>query len=202
MKEPLRWEFLCHALSSLSLALLFGSVFTCLVVLPPIRAKRLACLGYHFLFLSVLRVNCAVRVDNCLFLPCRHKSCLCAGIKQGCLKHYYLSIVTPISWGLNGILPGSPTRFFFKKTGTRDIITFHLGTIVLWAKCVTPARNPSPDCGFSMSNNSPYNQRATNCVIDNVLITIHKRHKLAKMGIFCACRGICIFQKTPELILA
>ena len=39
------------------------------------------------------------------------------------------------------------------------------------------------------------NQKAMKCVIDNVLITIRKRSKTAKMRKLSACSGICMFKK-------
>lgn len=79
--------------------------------------------------------------------------------------------------------------FFFYNRHTR----YHY--ISSWdncslAKCVIFQRViPYQPVDFSMFNSSRYNQSATNCVIDNVLITIQKRYKATKTRALFDCRA-------------
>lgn len=86
--------------------------------------------------------------------------------------------------------------FFFLSRHTRYHYISSWDNCSLSKVCYFPGGNPLPDCGFSMFNINRYNPKATNCVIDNVLITIHKRYKTAKTRKLSAWSGIYMFKKT------
>lgn len=125
---------------------------------------------------------------------CRNK----AGMLEGLLLLDHRSNQLRFKWNSVRV---TDMIFFFLNRHTRYHYISSWDNCSLSKVCYFPGGNPLPDCGFSMFNISHYSPKATNCVIDNVLITIHKRYKTAKTRKLSAWSGVCMFEKTHSVVV-